>query len=147
MNDSAELLALRLGMLAVIFVFVFAAALIMRSGLRSSRPAAAAASPRQAGPRLVVLTPANTGLRPGTEFMVGGEMQIGRDGGNGIVLGDPSVSSRHAAIMRVGRDWLVSDLGSTNGTFVNGRMIDGRGVALHGGEKLVFGAVVLRFQP
>jgi len=36
-------------------------------------------------------------------------------------------------------------LGSTNGTFVNGRGVHGRGVVLRGGEQISIGAVTLRF--
>lgn len=45
---------------------------------------------------------------------------IGRDQGNDVVVHDPDVSRVHAAVVRFGRSWVVSDLGSTNGTFVNG---------------------------
>lgn len=147
MSDSTELLVLRLALTGMIFLFVLLAGVVLRSGLRPRRAAVAASRAAPAGPRLIVVTPGTTGLRPGAEFQVAGEMTIGRDAGNGIVLADPSVSGRHAAIMRVGRDWTVSDLGSTNGTLVNGRAVDGRGHSLRGGEKVVFGAVVLRFQP
>ena len=147
MSDSTELLVLRLALIGMVFLFVLLAGVVLRSGLRPRRAAEPAPSRVRGGPRLVVITPGTTGLHPGSEFELAGEMTIGRDGGNGIVLADPSVSGRHAAIMRVGRDWTVSDLGSTNGTLVNGRAVDGRGFPLRGGEKVVFGAVVLRYQP
>lgn len=146
MSDSTELLVLRLALIGMLFLFVLLAGIVLRSGLRPRRAPASAAAAAPVGPSLVMLTPGNTGFRPGAEFQIAGEMTIGRDANNGIVLSDPSVSGRHAAIMRVGRDWTVSDLGSTNGTLVNGRAVDGRGAPLRGGEKVVFGAVVLRYR-
>ncbi len=91
-----------------------------------------------------MVAPGDTGLPPGAEFAVAGSMTIGRDMSAGIVLGDPSVSIRHAAIERVQGGWRLSDLGSTNGTSANGRRVGPGGVLLKGGEKIVLGAVVLR---
>ncbi|MGH2607720.1 MAG: FHA domain-containing protein [Tepidiformaceae bacterium] len=151
MSSDAELLALRLAMIAVIFLFVLGVAFMMRSGvsvrLPARTPPAQRSSTPAAGPRLVVLVPARTGLHPGDEFLVSGEMTVGRDPQNGIVLADPSVSGHHASIVRSGDGWRVTDLGSTNGTLVNGRSIDGRGARLAGGEQVALGSVVLRFQP
>jgi len=146
-SDSIELMVLRLALLAIIFLFLLAAALSMRSGLR--RPQAVAVSPgraRAAGPRLVVVSPANTGLPVGAELALAGEMTLGRDTSNGIVLGDSSVSGRHALLQQTRQGWRLADLGSTNGTLVNGRPLDGRAALLRGGEQVAFGAVVLRFQ-
>jgi hypothetical protein len=150
-SSDNELLALRLAMIAVILLFVLGVAFMMRSGVAvGERPRAARANAgngRRAGARLIVLVPARTGLKPGDEFAVLGEMTLGRDGGNGIVLADPSVSGRHAAIVRIRDGWRLTDLGSTNGTLINGKSVDGRGVQLVGGEQVALGSVVLRFQP
>lgn len=151
MNDSTELLVLRLVLLAIIFLFVLAAAFALRSGLRPrpmtvQRARADAVVGGKAGPELVLLAPANTGLVPGTRFALAGEMTIGRDATNGIILPDASVSGRHAMLEQTRQGWRLADLGSTNGTMVNGRSLDGRPLPLRGGEQIVLGAVVLRFQ-
>ena len=99
MSGSVELLLLRLGLIAIVFAFVFAAALSMRSGLRA--PVAGRTLRSGLGPRFVVIAPGETGIRAGTEIALAGEMSIGRDSTNGIVLGDPSVSGLHATIERV----------------------------------------------
>jgi pSer/pThr/pTyr-binding forkhead associated (FHA) protein len=50
-------------------------------------------------------------------------IRIGRDTSNDIVLGYPSVSRRHAAIDKSGDNFVITDLGSTHGTFVNGERV------------------------
>lgn len=145
MSDSTELLVLRLALTGTLFAFVLAVALTMRSGLSTSRVSLPRAVARAAGARLTLLLPGETGLVPGTEFAVAGVMTLGRDPGNGIVLGDASVSGRHARVERTADGWRIADLGSTNGTFINGHQVDGRGVELRGGEQLVVGALRLRF--
>ena len=49
----------------------------------------------------------------------GAEIIIGRDASSQIVIDHPSVSARHARVRQSGKDLYLSDLGSTNGTYVN----------------------------
>jgi hypothetical protein len=51
-------------------------------------------------------------------------MTLGRHPHNDIVLDHPTISSRHASITLLGDHALLEDLGSTNGTFVNGKRVD-----------------------
>lgn len=65
-----------------------------------------------------------------------------------VLLEDPDVSRQHAAIERYGSRYLIRDLGSTNGTFVNGERIDARileprDVIEVGGTRLAFRLQVL----
>jgi hypothetical protein len=48
---------------------------------------------------------------------------IGREAGNEIVIEDPQVSRRHATLTRQGPTYLLEDIGSTNGTYVNGKRV------------------------
>ena len=147
MSGDAELLVLRLALIAVLFVFVLVASFTMRAGLtvRAGRGATRGGG-AVAGPRLIIERPGRTGIEPGAAYALAGVMTIGRDDGNGIMLPDVSVSGRHATIEQVAGGWRLADLGSTNGTFVNGRAVEGRGVLLRGGEKLMLGTIVLRLQ-
>ncbi len=142
MSDSGELLALRLGLIAVIFLFVLAAGLVLRSGLA---PRARSGPRTRTTARLVVLAPARTGLDAGSEFPLAGETTIGRDDTNGIVLVDPSVSGQHASLERTAEGWLIRDLRSTNGTLAGTRSVDERGVVLREGQELRIGVVRFRF--
>ena len=68
---------------------------------------------------------------------------VGRAAGNDIQLPEDSVSSRHAQLEKTGGSWRLTDLQSTNGTFVNGRRIDS--VELKPGDRIRFGDVGVKF--
>jgi pSer/pThr/pTyr-binding forkhead associated (FHA) protein len=63
-----------------------------------------------------------------------------------ICLNDLSVSRAHARLQRVESTWLLSDLSSANGTFVNGTPVNEKGRALRDGDVLTFGGVVTLFR-
>ncbi len=48
---------------------------------------------------------------------------IGREAGNDLVIEDPQVSRRHAQLTQQGNSYLIEDIGSTNGTYVNGKRV------------------------
>jgi hypothetical protein len=66
------------------------------------------------------------------------ELFIGRDLSNDIVINDPEVSRRHARMFLQGSNFVIEDLGSTNGTAVNGQRLLGPYI-LRPGETVVFG--------
>ncbi|HKS90916.1 MAG TPA: FHA domain-containing protein [Tepidiformaceae bacterium] len=145
MSSSAELLVLRLALIGIIFIFALIVALTMRSGLRGPVTIGRRQAQQHAA-RFVLIFPAETGLDPGAAFPLAGVMSIGRDPQNSIIFQDPSVSAEHAMVEWSRDGWRVRDLGSTNGTTLNGHRVDGRPTRLRGGEQLAFGAVVLRFE-
>ncbi len=53
-----------------------------------------------------------------------GSLSIGRDPENGLVVDSASVSRFHAAIIKAGSQWVFQDLGSTNGSWVNGEKVN-----------------------
>jgi hypothetical protein len=67
---------------------------------------------------------ARFGLRPrALPDLVGACVLIGRSSSCQIVLGDDTVSRRHAELRFEDGRWLLRDLGSSNGTYVNGRWV------------------------
>ena len=72
-------------------------------------------------PRLVVES--SPVLAVGTEVRLEGWIMIGRSPSSDLVLDDPFVSQTHARVVPRGQLHFVEDLGSTNGTFVNGREV------------------------
>jgi hypothetical protein len=72
-------------------------------------------------PRLVV--EASPVLAAGTEVRLEGWIMIGRSPTSDLVLDDPFVSQTHARVVPRGQLHFVEDLGSTNGTFVNGHEV------------------------
>jgi diguanylate cyclase (GGDEF)-like protein len=91
-------------------------------------------------PALIVMS----GKRVGERASVQGNLLIGRESDATLMLPDPGVSSRHAMVEDQGGTWSLVDLGSTNGTFVNGEKITE--APLKHGDKIVFGTTLVRFE-
>lgn len=85
--------------------------------------------------QLVLKSGPNAGL---TYPLEGDLISIGRDASNMLVVNDPEVSRRHARIYRQGGQYFIEDLGSTNGTAVNGARLEAA-YALRGGELITLG--------
>lgn len=68
---------------------------------------------------------------------------IGRDPGSGLRLSHETVSRRHAELTAHGSRWVLRDLGSTNGTCVNGQRVVGS-VAVRDGDQVSFGRMTFR---
>jgi predicted component of type VI protein secretion system len=66
----------------------------------------------------------------------------GREAGNDIAIEDTQISRHHARLLRQGNSFVVEDLGSTNGTFVNGRRVTGP-VLLSNGDMLGFADTIV----
>jgi len=92
-------------------------------------------------PRLTIVE----GPRTGKEFPFEAPIVVGRSVEVDVRLEDTTVSRRHAQLRREGAGWIVSDLSTHNGTFVNARRIS-EPTPLRDGDKVQFGAVVTRYQ-
>ncbi|MFI8292846.1 FHA domain-containing protein [Streptomyces sp. NPDC085614] len=73
-------------------------------------------------------------------------LRIGRDPVNGLRLSHETVSRLHAELSLQGGMWVLRDLGSTNGTTVNGRRVTGA-VAVRPGDMVAFGQMSFRLSP
>jgi hypothetical protein len=135
--DEPLAVALKFGFLAVLYLFLL---WVARSAIRDLRrseggsavaqaaPAAGRRPERQAGPDLRAVAPrlevmAAMGHEPGTTFDVGDGATLGRSNGADIRIDDPFASSAHARIFSRGEFMYVEDMGSTNGTYLNGRQL------------------------
>jgi FHA domain len=135
--DEPLAVALKFGFLLVLYLFLL---WVVRSAMRDlSRyeraPAAEPVEPpsrrRQesalpnlragVSPHLTVV--AAMGHEPGTTFDVGDGATMGRSDGAQIRVDDPFASSAHARIFPRGEYMYLEDMGSTNGTFLNGRQV------------------------
>lgn len=122
----------RLGFLILLWLFVLAAIRVLRADLRTAdsrivpkrrtqnRPVAT--PPRgiphgQVVPTMLVVT---AGALAGTRLRLGGgPILLGRAEDSTLVLDDDYASTRHARIVQQGQGYVVEDLGSTNGTYVD----------------------------
>ena len=131
--------ALKFGFLAVLFLFLLWVARSSLRDLTQDDDASLAMEPDadsgvlprrvrqgpdlQAGvdPRLEVV--AAMGLDPGTSFDLAGGATMGRTDGSDIPIDDPFASSVHARIFPRDQFMYIEDMGSTNGTYLNGRRL------------------------
>ncbi len=96
---------------------------------------------------LATLEIINEGAGKGTRFRLERPVaHIGRGPSNEVRLRDESVSGSHATLTRRGSQWVVLDLGSTNGTYVDGERISGERV-LQGVSEIRFGGIKMVFRP
>ncbi|MEP6761725.1 MAG: FHA domain-containing protein [Sporichthyaceae bacterium] len=139
--SELTLTIIRLGFLAVLWLFVLTAVSVMRSDLfgrrvapRAAQRPAAATPPRpsrqpkptkgrRGAPSTLVVT---QGALTGTSVKLSDvPVTLGRAQDSTIVLDDDYVSSRHARIYPRDGQWLVEDLGSTNGTYLERQKVSG----------------------
>lgn len=136
------LLILRLAFLAVMWGFVFAIVYSLRSDLFGQKvrrmpapatvPQSAPATPQVAAPSPAV-APEPAGTPPATRLVITSgskegleldlpaeQLTIGRSSDSGLVIRDDYTSTHHARLLKWPEGWVVQDLDSTNGTFLNG---------------------------
>ena len=129
--------ALQFGFLAILYLFLMWVVRSARKDLAGGANAdvpvaggAAAEAPRERGgwdlrsgvkPRLTVV--AATNYAPGTQFEIGDSATMGRAPSSEIPIEDPFASAAHARIFPRGQFMYIEDMGSTNGTYLNGRQL------------------------
>jgi hypothetical protein len=134
--DDPIAVLLKFGFLAVLYLFLL---WVSRSALRdvAGRRGGGAAVLDDTGPtsaphermdlrsgvfpRLVVV--AAMGFDPGEEFDINEGITMGRAASADIRIEDPFASAAHARIFPRGQFMYIEDMGSTNGTFLNGRQL------------------------
>jgi pSer/pThr/pTyr-binding forkhead associated (FHA) protein len=132
--NPLELTLIRIGFLAVLWLFVIAAVGVVRTDLfgpakqrrrrsaagvqpaRQAKPAKPARTARSAPQQLLVTAGALAGTSLG---LTDQQITIGRADDATLVLADDYASTRHARLFPQDGQWLVEDLGSTNGTYLD----------------------------
>ncbi|MEZ5247027.1 MAG: FHA domain-containing protein [Acidimicrobiales bacterium] len=110
-----------------------------RSPAPAPSPAPSATTAASGTARLVVVAP---GALAGRSFTLEGETTIGRGAGCGVSIDDAHVSKLHARLSPDGGGWTLEDLGSTNGTVLDGEMIT-RPTPIRRGGRITIGELVL----
>jgi hypothetical protein len=130
----------RLSLVALLWIFLFAVARVLLRDVRR-----AAVEPGVELGRLVVVASPDATPPVGAAFAVDAVTTIGRDLSSTIVVDDAFASSEHAVVTYRGRAWFIEDRDSTNGTYVNGSLIEGV-VPLAVGDEIQVGRVRLRLE-
>ncbi len=139
--SELTLTVIKLGFLAVLWLFVVTALSVMRTdvfGARTARPKAAKApaaarrptakplkqprSQRGTPHKLVVTGGALTGT---SLSLTDSGISVGRSPDSTLVLSDDYASTRHARLYPTNGQWYVEDLGSTNGTYLDRAKVNG----------------------
>lgn len=80
----------------------------------------------------------------GDKFLINkSKLTIGRNLESDIFLDDITVSRKHAVLKRSGNDFLIKDLGSLNGSYVNGEIVDN--AVLKNGDRVQIGKYIFLF--
>ncbi|MEY2472455.1 MAG: hypothetical protein QOK28_1784 [Actinomycetota bacterium] len=152
MPDSL-LTVLRLLLLSLVWLFFVRVLFLLAAKPRAmavaapapaapSRPAPSAPASSGRASSKASLRVVSGGALANKEFTVGTEATVGRGQGCQVQLPDPMVSQLHARLFRSDKALHIEDLGSTNGTFLNGRKVGGA-AALKRGDRLRIGPVEL----
>jgi hypothetical protein len=150
--SEAVLTVLKFCFLALLYLFLARVVRVVVLELRSPAAEAVAGAAPAAAPRgrekrsegrgalrLRLLEPSP---REGEVIPIPDEVTVGRGGGCGIVLADDTyVSTLHARLYQQNGQAFVEDLGSTNGTFVNGKRLTSP-TRLKRGDQVQFGQTV-----
>jgi hypothetical protein len=139
--DDALLLG-RIAFIVALYLFLLLLAFLLWRELRVRGSRATERAPAD----LLIMDPSATGLDPGERIPLLAQSTIGRSRENDVTLDDAVVSSQHARLTWNGRGWVLEDLNSTNGTFVNGKPVE-RAVAVRQGDVIELGRVKVKLVP
>jgi pSer/pThr/pTyr-binding forkhead associated (FHA) protein len=152
---------LKFCLLALIYLFLFR---VLRAVWAEITPPKVAPPPRARAPKPVKAPKAGRGQRPapvptlpsqllvvdppeqrGRAYALGPEITVGRGSGCQVLVDDTFVSTVHARVFLGDGNYVVEDLGSTNGTYLNKRKVDGP-MTMNRGDRLQVGNTVLELE-
>lgn len=148
------LFVLRLCLLALLYLFFFRVLRAVWAEIKPpvvarqvapAAPGRAARRSRTKAPRraeLIVLEPPD---QRGQSYPLGDELTLGRAAGCHVTVDDTFVSQIHARVLARDGQYLVEDMGSTNGTYLNRKKVSGP-MVMQRGDRLQVGNTVLEMQ-
>jgi pSer/pThr/pTyr-binding forkhead associated (FHA) protein len=153
------LFVLKLCLLALLYLFFFRVLRAVWAEIKTPAPVGAAGAARPAKldrrarrearqqakrpvPQLIVVEPAD---QRGRRYRIGNEVTLGRAAGCQITVDDTFVSQLHARVFARDGRFLVEDLGSTNGTYLNRQKVSGP-MVIAPGDRLQVGNTVLELR-
>lgn len=134
------LLLLRVAVVFLLYFFLWQVLRVVARDLRGSTPAQSPASPYG---QLVVVAAGQTGIPVGKVFPLSPHTVIGRSTEAEVSLNDTFLSIEHARLEWRGGVWMLEDLNSTNGTYLNGFEVRA-GTEVHDGDVVRVGRVELK---
>lgn len=152
--NELTLTALRFGLLALLWFFLFAVVGVLRSDLYGAKSgggrASRASSAPPKAPKAIKKGPTHLvvidGAMRGTTLPLNASgVLLGRNPEASLVLSDDFASGRHAKIYAEADGWYIDDLGSTNGTFIGHERI-GEHVRVDEGTRIRIGRTVLELR-
>jgi hypothetical protein len=138
------LLILRLAAGVLLTTFVGAVFYMLWRDLRTTGREVASRT-RQRGRLVVVNAQGSNGHKPGTAFPMLPLTSIGRGTSNTIIIEDAFASSEHALLTLRGGQWWLEDLGSSNGTRLNGFAVQ-QPIVVSTGDMIAVGQLELKLE-
>jgi hypothetical protein len=146
LTGEALILVLRLALVGLIYLFLGAIMLAAARELRVLARHPSTVGEGRRGGHLIVVDAGATRLIPGAALPLRPITRLGRAADNTIVIDGTFVSAEHATIVQRDGAWWLADRGSTNGTLLNDRPVQGE-VAVQPGDVVAIGDVRLKVAP
>ena len=138
--SELALFLVRTGFLVLLWIFIFSIISVIRADLFGqkvvsrvaqanvpavfSSPAVTSSAPTQPADLKATKLVVTAGDKVGTEIALAGrQLTIGRAGDSDLIVDDEYASTHHAKLVFINGDWLIQDLDSTNGTFLDGQKV------------------------
>lgn len=142
MDLSKLSLIFKIIIIGIIYIIIFLALRIMYKDIKNGGKKPRSSNGKSFGLE-VVSAGNNSNLRKGGVIPVRGEISIGRKNDNLLILDDPYASGHHARVYMKNNDCILEDLGSTNGTLLNGAKVNGREY-LNAGDEIRIGSTAFK---
>ncbi len=145
MDVETTILLLRIGLILLLYVFLVQVLIVIWRDLRGA--AAGPAQPPVAAEPVahLVLLDGAAGVPVGSVFPLAANSTLGRVAPNTVVLPDPAVSARHSRLAYRQGEWWLEDLGSANGTYLNGAPVE-KPTPVRDGDEIELAQVKLRLE-